>query len=119
MPSYLSPHRHVRTGRSGCVPGLRIIPDVSINTSPHVCRKNSKSWQRPRARLSHSWLALHWPPLLLLHQHQHNHILNHHARALPCQFPVVSNANLTIALSHSPTRRVLAPPQLMAAVAAA
>lgn len=33
MPSYLSPHRHVRTGRSGCVPGLRIIPDVSVNIS--------------------------------------------------------------------------------------
>ena len=33
MPSYLSPHRHVRTGRSGCVPGLRIITDVSINIS--------------------------------------------------------------------------------------
>ena len=32
MPSSLNPHRHVRTGRSGCVPGLRIIPDVSINT---------------------------------------------------------------------------------------
>ena len=109
MPSFPSLHRHAKTGRSGCVSGLRIISDhPGSYGSFHSYRKNSKSWQKLRARLSLRRSAPRYPQHPQLQRHRRSHPRSHHAQALPCQFPVESNVNLRIMLSYSPTRRARA-----------
>jgi hypothetical protein len=120
MPSFPSLHRHAKTGRSGCVSGLRIISDQSVDMLlPTSYRKNSKSWQKLRAQLSLRRSAPLYPQRLQLHRRRRSHLCSHHARALPCRFPVELNANLRIMLSYSPTRRARAqdPSESVAVVA--
>jgi hypothetical protein len=120
MPSFPNLHRPAKTGRSGCVSGMRIIStslvDIPLSTS---YRKNSKSWQKLRAQLSLRRSVPLYPRHLQLHRLRRSHLRSHHARALPCQFPVELNANLRIMLSYSPTRRARAqdPPESVAAMA--
>jgi hypothetical protein len=68
-------------------------------------RKNSKSWQKLRAQLSLRRSAPLYPQHLQLRRRRRSHLRSHHARALPCQFLVESNANLRIMVSYRSTRR--------------
>jgi hypothetical protein len=97
-----------RPEEAGACRGCGSSPTCPVNISPSpFCRKNSKSWQRPRDQLSHFRSA---PPCPQhpLRRRRRNHLRSHHARAPPCQFPVASNANWRIMLSHSSTRRAQA-----------
>jgi len=86
--------------------------DMLLSTS---FRKNSKSWQRPRAQLSLLRSAPPCPQHQQLRRRRRRR--SHHARVLPCQFPVASNANSRTALSYSPTRRARARDPLVAVMA--
>lgn len=89
----------------GCGSSLTSLVDVHLSTS---YRKNLKSWQKLRVQLYLRRSALPCPQHLQLHRRQRSHLRSHHARAPPCHFPVVSNANLRIMLSYSPTHRARA-----------
>ncbi len=111
---YSCPRSRVYTGTrrpeeagayQGCGSSPTSLVDIPLSTS---YRKNSKSWQKLRAQLSLRRSAPRYPQHLQLRRRRRSHPRSRHARALPCQFPAESNANMRIMLSYSPTRRARA-----------
>ena len=97
-----------RPEEAGACRGCGSSPTCLVNIPPSpFCRKNSKSWQKPRDQPSH-FRSVPPCPQHQLRRRRRNHLRSHHARAPPYQFPVASNANSRTMLSHSSTHRAKA-----------